>query len=102
MKCGDRGRPNFGAATLALVLLRLVGPRLVGRLRLAPERPADGGPAWAGRAAQDDLLGFAQFAGAEIDALADAQFRARRAQSPHRAARQPQQSAAAVLDQRGF
>src|SRR6266851_5730979 len=91
---------------LGLVLMRLLGARLVrtrlvGRLRLAAERPAHGGAARAGRAAQHDLLGFAQFAGAEIDAFAKTHFRTRRAQPPHRAARQPQQGAAAILGKRG-
>src|SRR5258707_15565606 len=107
MKCGDWGRTNFGSTTLGLVLARLVGARLVGttlvgRLRLAPERPAHGGAARAGYAAQHDLLGFAQFAGAEIDALAEPHLRPRSAQPPDRPARQPQQRAAATLDQRGI
>src|SRR5260370_4919610 len=102
MKDGNWDRMSLGAATLRLFLARWVGASLLGRLRLAAERPAHGGAARAGRAAQHDLLGFAQFAGAEIDALADPHFRARRAQPPHRAARQPQPRAPAILAQRGF
>src|SRR5205085_12288150 len=60
------------------------------------------GAAGNGMAAQYDLVGFAQLAGAEVDACGKIRLRPRRAQPPLGTARQFERGAVAIIEQRGL
>src|SRR5256885_14715566 len=67
-----------------------------------PHRPFHRGTLRPHVALEHDLLRLSDLAGAEVDALGEAQHRALGAQAPPGAARKPQQGGTAVLRQRGL